>query len=80
MTVLDLLATVRRWRVNEAFVSGQADGLTRALIACLNARQAVPRWLRAEILTFLLKELWEERPARDRVAGLLATWRESRSK
>ena len=58
-TVLDLLATLRRWRVNEPFVAGQTDGLARALVACLNAEQAVPRWLREALLTFLLEALWE---------------------
>ena len=76
MVVLDLLATARRWRVNEPFVSGQTDGLSRALIACLNAGQPVPRWLRAELLAFLLEHLWEEPPTPERVRALLGRWRE----
>lgn len=88
-TVLDLLATARRWRVNEPFVAGQIDGLSRALVACLNAEQAMPRWLRETLLAFLLEVLWEQpRPAgRDAgaqqiaewdaaLAGLLRCWRE----
>ena len=79
MVVLDLLATARRWRVNEPFVSGQTDGLSRALIACLNARQPAPRWLRAELIAFLLEHLWEEPPTRDRVNRILGSWRERRA-
>ena len=87
-TVLDLLATARRWRVNEPFVAGQADGLARALVACLNAGQAAPRWLRAALLAFLLEALWD-RPRPGAPAGpgaaaagdaelhdLLRRWRE----
>src|SRR5436309_1647587 len=82
MVVLDLLATVRRWRVHEPFVAGQADGLSRALIACLNAAHPVPRWLRRALLAYLLEALWERlRPAGDaarawdqEVESLLARW------
>ncbi len=86
-TVLDLLATCRRWRVNEPFVSGQADGLARALVSCLNAGRPVPRWLRAALLVFLLETLWERpRPAGPpgdaewdaALADLLRRWREPR--
>ena len=45
--------------MNEPFVAGQADGLARALVACLNAGQAAPRWLQAALLSFLLEALWE---------------------
>ena len=78
MIVLDLLATARRWRVHDPFVSGQADGLSRAMVACLNNGGAVPRWLRQELIEFLLEALWEQpRPAWDReVNTLLRRWRE----
>ncbi len=84
MVALDLLATVRRWRVREPFVAGQADGLSRALIACLNAQRPVPRWLRHALLAYLLEALWERpRPAdaatgdwNHEVEDLLARWRE----
>jgi hypothetical protein len=76
-TVLDLLATTRRWRVNDPFVAGQTDGLSRALIACLNDGQRVPRWLRAEIVTFLLEALWEQgKPGVTMRDTLVARWRE----
>ena len=61
-SVLDLLATTRRWRVHQPFVAGQTDGLARALVACLNSGESVPRWLRAEITAFLLEALWERDP------------------
>lgn len=74
-TVLDLLATTRRWRVNEPFVAGQTDGLSRALVACLNAGEPVPTWLRAEIAGFLLEALWEhDKPSAAEKADLLARW------
>lgn len=91
MVVLDLLSTVRRWRVHEPFVTGQSDGLARALVACLNAGQPVPRWLRSTIVEYLVESLWEQpRPAGRRntadqddarawgatVATLVARWRE----
>ena len=73
--MLDLLATARRWRVNDPFVSGQTDGLSRALVACLNAGEAVPRWLRATLVTFLLEALWERRPATpEERDDLLSRW------
>ena len=71
-TVLDLLATTRRWRVREAFVAGQADGLARALIACLNRGQAAPPWLRRALLAFLLEALWEQPPPA--TAAAQAAW------
>jgi hypothetical protein len=84
MIVLDLLATARRWQVHDAFVAGQGDGLSRALVACLNARRPVPRWLRETLLIYLMEALWESpRPAG--AAGrswdaslhvLLARWRD----
>ena len=74
-TVLDLLATARRWRVNEPFVSGQADGLSRALVACLNAGRPAPRWLRDALVAFLLEALWE----RPRPAGGAAVASEARA-
>jgi len=86
-TVLDLLATCRRWRVNEPFLCGQADGLARALVACLNAGRPVPRWLRSALLAFLLEALWERpRPTGSpgavewdaALADLLRRWREPR--
>jgi hypothetical protein len=87
-TVLDLLATTRRWRVRDAFVAGQADGLSRSLVACLNAGRPVPRWLRVTLLEFLREALWERRrPARgepdaaaweDELSELLRRWREPR--
>jgi hypothetical protein len=74
-TVLDLLATARRWRVNDPFVAGQTDGLSRALVACLNAGEPVPQWLRAEIASFLLHALWErERPSLQERTELAARW------
>ncbi|MGH2371372.1 MAG: hypothetical protein ACRDI2_24625 [Chloroflexota bacterium] len=87
-TVLDLLATARRWRVHEPFVAGQTDGLSLALVACLNAGQPVPRWLREALLSFLLEALWERPPRTghptsggaaspdDELAELLRHWRE----
>ena len=84
-TVLDLLATARRWRVREAFIAGQADGLARALMACLNRGQATPVWLRQALVAFLLETLWErplpataaERAAWDgSVDDLVRRWRE----
>ncbi len=78
MTVMDLLATTRRWRVNEPFVAGQTDGLSRALVACLNAGERAPRWLRVEITRFLLEALWErERPTTAECEALAARWVES---
>ena len=75
MTVLDLLATARRWRLNEGFVSGQADGLTRALVGCLNAGEAAPGWLRREITRFLWEALWErERATGAEVDELVGRW------
>jgi len=75
MTVLDLLATTRRWRVNDVFVSGQTDGLTRALVACVNAGEAAPGWLRTEITRFLLEALWERgRVSGDEVEALVGRW------
>jgi hypothetical protein len=74
-TVLDLLATTRRWRVNEPFVAGQTDGLSRALIACLNAKQPVPRWLREAIITLLLEALWDQpRPRGGTAVPVVAAW------
>ncbi|HEU5317017.1 MAG TPA: hypothetical protein VFX49_12985 [Chloroflexota bacterium] len=73
--VLDLLATTRRWRVNEPFVAGQTDGLARALVACLNAGDPVPHWLRTEIIAFLLEALWERSGSTgDERAELAARW------
>jgi len=75
MTVMDLLATTRRWRVNEPFVAGQTDGLSRALVACLNAGQPAPRWLRFEITRFLLEALWErKRPSPAECEDLVSRW------
>ncbi|HET7767415.1 MAG TPA: hypothetical protein VFN74_01495 [Chloroflexota bacterium] len=75
MVVLDLLATARRWRVNEPFVAGQIDGLSRALVACLNGGGEVPAWLRRELCGFLLEALWERgRPSADEVSELAARW------
>ena len=75
MVVLDLLATARRWRVNEPFIAGQIDGLSRALVACLNAGSDVPLWLRAELCGFLLEVLWERgRPTQDQVADFASRW------
>lgn len=75
MVALDLLATARRWRVRDAFVCGQADGLSRALVACLNAGDAPPIWLRRALLEYLLGALWEQSPVRQEdVDRLLATW------
>lgn len=75
MTVMDLLATTRRWRVNEPFVAGQTDGLSRALVACLNAGETAPRWLRAEITRFLLAALWErERVSAEECDDLTSRW------
>jgi hypothetical protein len=75
--VLDLLATTRRWRVRDAFVAGQTDGLSRALVACLNSEQSPPSWLRAEIVAFLLEALWErKRPSARDKEELLARWRD----
>ena len=75
MTVLDLLATARRWRVNEPFIAGQIEGLSRALVACLNAGGDVPDWLRHELCGFLLEALWERgRPSDDEVSNLAARW------
>ena len=75
MVVLDLLATARRWRVNEPFVAGQIDGLSRALVACLNGGGKAPVWLRRELCGFLLEALWERgRPAADDVDELAARW------
>jgi hypothetical protein len=83
MVVLDLLATARRWRVNDPFVAGQADGLSRALVSCLNAHHPVPRWLRHALLAYLMEALWERpRPASapaawdEEIERLLARWRE----
>ncbi|HEV2123718.1 MAG TPA: hypothetical protein VGW38_13220 [Chloroflexota bacterium] len=76
-TVLDLLATTRRWRVNEPFIAGQTDGLSRALVSCLNARQPVPRWLRETIVGFLLEALWE-RPRLADGSSNGASWEEER--
>ena len=74
-TVLDLLATARRWRVNEPFVAGQIDGLSRALVGCLNAGETVPLWLRAEIVGLLLEALWErEKPSAADKEDLLRRW------
>jgi hypothetical protein len=79
--VLDLLATARRWRVNDPFVAGQTDGLTRALVACLNSGQRVPRWLRAEIVGFLIEALWERgKPSASVRDELLGRWREPRAR
>lgn len=78
MTVMDLLATTRRWRVNEPFVAGQTDGLSRALVACLNAGETAPHWLRVEITRLLLEALWEhERPTTAECEALVARWVES---
>ena len=75
MVVLDLLATARRWRVNEPFVAGQIDGLSRALVACLNAGGEVPAWLRSELCAFLLDVLWERRrPTQQEITELAARW------
>ena len=75
MVVLDLLATARRWRVNEPFAAGQIDGLSRALVACLNGGAEVPPWLRHELCAFLLDALWERgRPTADEVSDLAARW------
>ena len=75
MAVLDLLATARRWRVHEPFIAGQIDGLSRALVACLNAGSDVPPWLRHELCGFLLEVLWERgRPTHDEVSELNARW------
>ena len=76
--MLDLLATARRWRMNEPFVAGQIDGLSRALVACLNADSEVPKWLRRELCAFLLDVLWERgRPTADEVRELTARWTEA---
>ena len=78
MVVLDLLATARRWRVNEPFVAGQIDGLSRALVACLNEGGEVPKWLRRELCAFLLGLLWERgRPSADEVTELAGRWRDA---
>jgi len=77
-TVLDLLATARRWRVNEPFIAGQIDGLSRALVACLNAGDEVPPWLRRELCGFLLEVLWERgKPTADETAALAERWTEA---
>ncbi|MGI8424341.1 MAG: hypothetical protein ACR2NO_09575 [Chloroflexota bacterium] len=74
-TVLDLLATTRRWRVNEPFIAGQTDGLARAMVACLNAGEDVPEWLRAELCGFLLEALWErDKPIPEERARLVKRW------
>ena len=78
MVVLDLLATARRWRVNEPFIAGQIDGLSRALVACLNAGGEVPAWLRRELCSFLLDVWWERgRPSQEEIGELAARWRDA---
>jgi hypothetical protein len=73
--VLDLLATLRRWRIHEPFVAGQTDGLSRALVACLDAGRPVPRWLRVAIVGFLLEALWERpRPSGAGADAAAAAW------
>ena len=75
MVVLDLLATARRWRVNEPFVAGQIDGMSRALVACLHSGGEVPAWLRRELCAFLLDVLWERgRPTQQEITELAARW------
>jgi hypothetical protein len=74
--VLDLRATLRRWRVSEPFVAGQTDGLGRALVACLNAERPVPRWLRETIVGLLLEALWERPRPRDDATAAAAWTRE----
>ena len=72
--VLDLLATARRWRVRDQFVAGQTDGLSRCLVACLNAGEPVPVWLRRELVGFLLEALWEEPRPSGTGAQIAADW------
>lgn len=57
--VLDLLATARRWRARDQFIAGRVDALGAAVVACLNAGQPIPRWLRQEVVGSLLDHLWE---------------------
>jgi hypothetical protein len=79
---MDLLATARRWRVNEPFVSGQLDGVSQALVACLNAGRPAPRWLRRLIVAMLLQTLWEQLNTGDAtwdhsVESLTRRWRDT---
>jgi hypothetical protein len=84
--VLDLLATARRWRARDQFIAGRIDALGAAVVACLNAGQPVPRWLRQLVVGSLLDHLWEYRKPSDPPGaaewaaardGLVSLWREA---
>ena len=83
--VLDLLATARRWRARDQFIAGRIDALGASVVACLNAGQPVPRWLRRVVVSALLDHLWEYPKPTDQAGateweaardGIVSLWRE----